>query len=57
MDISVSKGDTVLIPAAMDYYVISGKASILNLQSVIERLYVLLQTQIKIKKKWQILRI
>jgi hypothetical protein len=42
----------VLIPAAMDYYVNkSGKASILNLQSVIERLYVLLQTQIKIKNK------
>jgi mannose-6-phosphate isomerase len=24
--ISIKKGDTVLIPAAMDYYVISGKA-------------------------------
>jgi mannose-6-phosphate isomerase len=25
------KGDTVLIPAAMDYYVINGKASILEI--------------------------
>jgi hypothetical protein len=29
--IYISIGDTVLIPAAMDYYVINGKASILEI--------------------------
>jgi mannose-6-phosphate isomerase len=30
-DLYQYKGDTVLIPAAMDYYVINGKASILEI--------------------------
>jgi mannose-6-phosphate isomerase len=53
------KGDTVLIPAAMDYYVINGKFYFRNLYFIVgnRKIICTLHTQIKNKKKWQILRI
>jgi hypothetical protein len=53
------KGDTVLIPAAMDYYVINGNFYFRNLYFIVgnRKIICTFYTQIKIKKKWQILRI
>jgi hypothetical protein len=46
------KGDTVLIPAAMDYYVISGKASILEIYFIVgNRKIICTFARKKIKKK------